>query len=180
MLFRTERPRRRASHQLEFLEPRHLLSAGVAARTAEVHAFTSASSTHTIRGTSRGTFTALSSTSLGSGTFLLVPRVPLGGFSAAELNQTASLSTSRRILILTVTNAAGVVSSSAGTLNVIYSGTGKFVNAATISFNLAGNVSGGTGAFAGATGHVKASGLLHLTTSSSGTFATNVVLTYTI
>jgi hypothetical protein len=63
---------------------------------------------------------------------------------------------------------------------VVYSGTGKFVNATSISFNLTGTVSGGTGAFAGASGHVKASGLLHLTTSSSGTFATNVILTYTV
>lgn len=163
---RTRRDRR---FYCELLEDRNLLSAGIPASVSvEVRALTSKHVTQVIKGSINGDFTVdspLEVTLNGSGNLSVMGATTVtGGYKLSGNIRTHKATASGRALTF---------SGASGTVSVLFSGSGRLTNGVLAS-KMKGKVTGGTGAFSGATGTFTAGGTSP--TGLAGPFEFNVSL----
>jgi len=157
MSFRTTRARRASSFQFETLEDRSLLNAAIpASPTAQVHALKAVVLTQTVQGTLTGTFAAQDHTVSTSGNGILSSSHPGTVVGATAMTGQYKTSLNIKTLKLTITGGTATLTSGVGTINVKYTGSGKYAN--ELTFTLKGTITGGTGQFKGATGTFSGTG----------------------
>ena len=165
MSFRTTRARRAGSFQFEALEDRSLLNAAIpASPTAQIQTLKKTALPQHIQGPLSGTFSEtnhLVSLS-GKGSLLVLGETNLTGQYKTSLNL--------KTLKLTITGGTATLASGANTINVKYTGSGKYANG-LITSTMKGSITGGSGAFKGATGSFSASGTAE---AFAGKFTVNV------
>ena len=163
MSSRTIRVKRSTSFQFDALEDRSLLSAVIT--TAEIQPLKTTVLTQTVQGTVNGEFSAINhvATLKASGNLTVLKASTLTG----------QYKTAVKGLSLTISAGTATLSGTGGTINVKFTGSGKY--SSHLNFTLKGTVTGGTGQFKGATGTFSATGIAP--DSSSGLFQETITAT---